>query len=69
MGGATENRVRVILETFKVVRAKVPADVRISRGTVNDCRHKWDDAERDAEIIFGSVADAGADFIHSGEAL
>jgi 2,4-dienoyl-CoA reductase-like NADH-dependent reductase (Old Yellow Enzyme family) len=67
-GGATANRVRLILETFKAVRAKVgamvPVGVRISQGKVNDYHHKWADAERDAEIIFGSLADSGADFIH-----
>jgi 2,4-dienoyl-CoA reductase-like NADH-dependent reductase (Old Yellow Enzyme family) len=70
-GGATENRVRLILETFKAVRAKVgakvPVGVRISQGKVNDHRHKWAGAERDAEIIFGSLADADADFIHVTE--
>ena len=70
-GGVTENRVRLILETFKAVRAKVgakvPVGVRLSQGKVNDYLHKWADAERDAEIIFGSLADAGADFIHVTE--
>jgi 2,4-dienoyl-CoA reductase-like NADH-dependent reductase (Old Yellow Enzyme family) len=70
-GGATENRVRLIVETFKQVRAKVgavvPVGVRISQGKVNDYHHKWAAAERDAEIIFGSLADAGADFIHVTE--
>jgi 2,4-dienoyl-CoA reductase-like NADH-dependent reductase (Old Yellow Enzyme family) len=70
-GGATENRVRLILETFKAVRARVGAEasvgVRISQGKVNDHHHKWADAERDAEIIFGSLGDAGADFIHVTE--
>jgi len=70
-GGTTENRMRLTLETFKAVRAKVgagvPVGVRISQGKVNDYHHKWADAERDAEIIFGSLADAGADFIHVTE--
>jgi 2,4-dienoyl-CoA reductase-like NADH-dependent reductase (Old Yellow Enzyme family) len=70
-GGSTENRMRLIIETFKAVRAKVgakvPIGVRISQGKVNDHHHKWADAERDAEIIFGSLADAGADFIHVTE--
>ena len=69
--GATENRVRLIVETFKAVRArvggKVPVGVRISQGKVTDYHHKWAGAERDAEIIFGSLADAGADFIHVTE--
>ena len=64
-GGATKNRVRLILETLKAVRervgAKVPVGVRISQGKVNDYHHKWADAEHDAEIIFGSLAEAGAD--------
>lgn len=70
-GGSTENRVRLIVETVKAVRAtvgaKVPVGVRISQGKVNDYHHKWAAAERDAEIIFGSLADAGADFIHVTE--
>ena len=70
-GGATVNRVRLIIETFKAVRARVgarvPVGVRISQGKVNDYHHKWADAERDADIIFGSLADAGADFIHVTE--
>ncbi|WP_063986065.1 NADH:flavin oxidoreductase [Bradyrhizobium sp.] len=70
-GGATENRVRLIVETFKAVRAKVgsavPVGVRISQGKVNDYHHKWAGAERDAEIIFGSLGDAGADFVHVTE--
>lgn len=70
-GGATENRVQLTLETFKAVRAKVgagvPVGVRISQGKVNDFDHKWAGAEHDAEIIFGSLADAGVDFIHVTE--
>ena len=70
-GGATQSRVRLILETFKAVRARVgartPVGVRISQGKVNDYAHKWAGAERDAEIIFGALADAGADFIHVTE--
>jgi 2,4-dienoyl-CoA reductase-like NADH-dependent reductase (Old Yellow Enzyme family) len=70
-GGATADRLRLILETLKAVRAtvgaSVPVGVRISQGKVNDHHHKWADAERDAEIIFGSLAEAGADFIHVTE--
>jgi 2,4-dienoyl-CoA reductase-like NADH-dependent reductase (Old Yellow Enzyme family) len=70
-GGATGNRVRLILETLKAVRAEVgfnvPVGVRISQGKVNDYHHKWMGAESDAEIVFGSLADAGADFIHVTE--
>jgi 2,4-dienoyl-CoA reductase-like NADH-dependent reductase (Old Yellow Enzyme family) len=70
-GGVLENRVRLIIETFKEVRAKVgaavPVGVRISQSKVNDYFHKWAGAEHDAEVIFGSLSDAGADFIHVTE--
>jgi 2,4-dienoyl-CoA reductase-like NADH-dependent reductase (Old Yellow Enzyme family) len=70
-GGSAENRVRLAVETLKAVRARigaeVPVGVRISQGKVNDYTHKWAGAERDAEIIFGSLADAGANMIHVTE--
>jgi 2,4-dienoyl-CoA reductase-like NADH-dependent reductase (Old Yellow Enzyme family) len=67
-GGSTEQRVRLILAVFGSVREKVgaavPVGVRISQAKVNDNFHKWKGGEQDAEIIFGSLANAGADFIH-----
>lgn len=70
-GGSTENRVRLILEVLKAVRASVgahvPLGIRISQGKVNDYTHTWAGGERDAEIIFGSLAEAGADYIHVTE--
>ena len=69
--GSMKDRMRLIVETFKAVRAKigpkVPIGVRISQGKVNDFQHKWSGAESDAEIIFGTLADIGADFIHVTE--
>jgi 2,4-dienoyl-CoA reductase-like NADH-dependent reductase (Old Yellow Enzyme family) len=63
--------VRLIVEVFKAVRATVgkhvPVGVRISQGKVNDFDHKWAGEERDAEVIFGTLADLGADFIHVTE--
>jgi 2,4-dienoyl-CoA reductase-like NADH-dependent reductase (Old Yellow Enzyme family) len=70
-GGSTRNRLRLALETFKAVRAKVgpsiPIGIRISQGKVNDFHHKWPGEEGEAEVIFGSLADVGADFIHVTE--
>jgi 2,4-dienoyl-CoA reductase-like NADH-dependent reductase (Old Yellow Enzyme family) len=70
-GGPTKNRVKLMVETFKAVRStvgdEVPVGVRVSQSKVNDYHHKWAGAEGDAEIIFGSLADAGADFIHVTE--
>lgn len=68
-GGTTTNRIQIAVETVKAVRSAVsaPVGIRISQGKVNDYLHKWAGGEADAEIIFGALADAGADFIHVTE--
>lgn len=70
-GGPMEARVRLTLAVLKAVKDSVgpgvPVGVRISQGKVNDDRHKWAGEEHDAEIIFGSLADAGADYLHATE--
>ncbi|KRE16819.1 NADH:flavin oxidoreductase [Bosea sp. Root381] len=70
-GGDVRARLEVTLAVFREVRAKIGATtalgVRISQGKVNDFHHKWKGGEADAEIVFGSLADAGADFIHVTE--
>ncbi|MFC4322968.1 NADH:flavin oxidoreductase [Litchfieldia salsa] len=70
-GGSTENRVRLLVEVSKAVRETVGEDftvgIRISQGKVNDYTHKWADKEKDAEIIFGQLRQAGLDYIHVTE--
>lgn len=69
-GGNVQNRVRLILEVYKAVRkvaGTATVGVRISQGKVNDFAHKWAEGEAEAEVIFGSLADAGVDFIHVTE--
>jgi 2,4-dienoyl-CoA reductase-like NADH-dependent reductase (Old Yellow Enzyme family) len=70
-GGSTKNRVRLLVEVSKAVREAVGQEftvgIRISQGKVNDYFHKWADKEKDAEIIFGDLAQAGLDFIHVTE--
>ncbi|MFF8800539.1 MULTISPECIES: NADH:flavin oxidoreductase [unclassified Methylobacterium] len=70
-GGDASRRVAFLLAVVGAVRAKVggrvPVGVRISQGKVNDLAHKWAGGERDAETIFGSLADAGVDAIHVTE--
>ena len=67
-GGGTEERVRLILAVLKAIKAgvgaSVPVGVRISQGKVNDSVHRWQGGEHDAEVIFDSLADADADYIH-----
>lgn len=70
-GGSTEDRVEFLLAVFRAVRAAigdaVPLGARISQGKVNDYHHKWRGRDEDAKIIFGALAEAGADFIHVTE--
>ncbi len=70
-GGSTENRVRLLVEVSKAVREAVGQEftvgIRISQGKVNDYFHKWAGREKDAEIIFGNLGQAGLDYIHVTE--
>lgn len=70
-GGSTENRVRLLVEVARAVRAMVGADytvgMRISQGKVNDYVHKWANGQTDAQIIFQQLAAAGIDYLHTTE--
>lgn len=70
-GGPAENRVRLLVEIARAVRAVVGDDftvgIRISQAKVNDFTHKWAGQERDAKVIFGGLGRAGLDFIHVSE--
>jgi 2,4-dienoyl-CoA reductase-like NADH-dependent reductase (Old Yellow Enzyme family) len=70
-GGDTRARVQLLADVVNAVKYSVgdtvPVGIRISQGKVNDYVSKWQGAEADAEIIFGTLADAGANFIHVTE--
>lgn len=69
-GGTVQQRMGLMLEVVKAVRAAagaVPVGVRISQSKVNDYEHKWAEGEHAAEVIFGSLSDAGVGFIHVTE--
>lgn len=70
-GGDVTHRVRLLAETVRrvkrAVNGKAPVGIRVSQGKVNDFHAKWAGAEADAAIVFSSLADAGADFIHVTE--
>lgn len=70
-GGGTSRRTAFLVAVLRAVRervgGRVPVGVRISQGKVNDFGHKWAGGERDAEAIFGALAEAGADYVHLTE--
>jgi len=70
-GGDTAARVQLLANVVKAVKLSIghaaPVGIRISQGKVNDFASKWQHGEADAEVIFGTLADAGADFIHVTE--
>jgi 2,4-dienoyl-CoA reductase-like NADH-dependent reductase (Old Yellow Enzyme family) len=70
-GGSTRARVQLLVDVMKLVRLgvgdAVPVGIRISQGKVNDFASKWPGREADAEVIFGTLADAGVNFIHVTE--
>jgi 2,4-dienoyl-CoA reductase-like NADH-dependent reductase (Old Yellow Enzyme family) len=70
-GGDTKARVSLLVEIVKALKAEVgnevPVGIRISQGKVNDFTSKWLGGESDGRIIFESLAEAGADFIHVTE--
>ncbi|MFB3301734.1 NADH:flavin oxidoreductase [Pseudomonas sp. AMR01] len=69
-GGSVRQRLGLMLEVVGAVKKVVghsPVGVRISQGKVNDFTHKWPGGEHDAQTIFGSLSEAGVDFIHVTE--
>jgi 2,4-dienoyl-CoA reductase-like NADH-dependent reductase (Old Yellow Enzyme family) len=70
-GGDVQGRIRLLEEVVKAVKAEVgtsvPVGIRISQGKVNDFTSKWPGREADAEVIFGTLKRAGAEFIHVTE--
>lgn len=70
-GGSVSRRVALLSTIVKEVKSAVggavPVGIRISQGKVNDFTSKWSGGESDAELIFGSLSDAGTDFIHVTE--
>ncbi|MEX3974341.1 NADH:flavin oxidoreductase [Paraburkholderia caribensis] len=70
-GGDTKARVQLLVDVVEAVRLgigdAVPVGIRISQGKVNDFGSRWSGGEADAEVIFGTLADAGIDFLHVTE--
>jgi 2,4-dienoyl-CoA reductase-like NADH-dependent reductase (Old Yellow Enzyme family) len=70
-GGDMQQRMHLLVDIVTAVKNRVgheiPVGIRISQGKVNDFTNKWLNGERDAQIIFTMLVDAGVDFIHVTE--
>jgi 2,4-dienoyl-CoA reductase-like NADH-dependent reductase (Old Yellow Enzyme family) len=70
-GGDMKGRVQLLVDVVHAVRLAVgnaaPVGIRLSQGKVNDFTAKWPGGEADAEVIFGTLADAGVNFLHVTE--
>ena len=66
-GGTVANRIRL---TARMVAHPRPLGkrfvlgVRVSQTKVNDFTYRWPGGVADAEVIFGALAEAGADYLH-----
>lgn len=67
-GGSASDRARFPAEVVRAVRrrvgAEVPVGIRLSQGKVNDPGYRWPGGADEAKVLFTTVADAGADFLH-----
>jgi 2,4-dienoyl-CoA reductase-like NADH-dependent reductase (Old Yellow Enzyme family) len=70
-GGIIANRVRfaaeVCYDVVSAVGGDIAVGIRISQGKVSDNHHRWAGNEDDAATIFGALAEAGIDYIHTTE--
>jgi len=68
-GGSLENRLRIVVDTIKAVRAAVGDDfalgIRLSQVAVTDPDYQFPEGEAGFRQITEAVRDAGADFIHT----
>lgn len=67
-GGSVANRTRLTARILSAIRAEVGPQflvgVRLSQTKVNDFTYRWPGGADDAELIFGTVADTGIDYLH-----
>lgn len=67
-GGDVRNRARLATEVVSAVRAAVGTDfmlgIRLSQTKVNDPDYRWPGGIAEAATIFGSLAEAGVDYLH-----
>jgi 2,4-dienoyl-CoA reductase-like NADH-dependent reductase (Old Yellow Enzyme family) len=70
-GGSIHNGLRITLDTARAIRAAIGDEivlgVRISQAKVNDHTHKWRGGEDVAHSIFGALAAAPIDYVHTTE--
>lgn len=70
-GGSPENRVRFPARVVDAVQSTLPDDfvvgIRLSQTKVNDQDYRWPGGEDEAEVVFGALSEAGADYLHVTE--
>ncbi|UDM52319.1 NADH:flavin oxidoreductase [Cupriavidus sp. MP-37] len=70
-GGGIAQRMRMMLETIRAVRAAVGSDVivgvRISQAKVNDFTYRWPEGADGAAAVFAAIAESGVDYLHVTE--
>ncbi|MET9671217.1 NADH:flavin oxidoreductase [Streptomyces sp. NPDC006475] len=67
-GGSVSNRIRLTSQVVRRIRVAIPDEdfwlgVRLSQTKVNDFQYRWAGSD-DARVVFTSLADAGADYLH-----
>lgn len=67
-GGSVENRCRLSAEIIASIKKSVSLNfivgIRLSQGKVNDFNYLWPNGTNDGKVIFESLKNAGADYIH-----
>jgi 2,4-dienoyl-CoA reductase-like NADH-dependent reductase (Old Yellow Enzyme family) len=70
-GGDITNRVRFPAEVLRAVTETTPEEfvvgVRLSQTKVNDPEYAWPGGEHEAEVVFETLSEAGAEYLHVTE--
>ncbi|WP_254544535.1 NADH:flavin oxidoreductase [Halomarina pelagica] len=70
-GGDAESRVRFPATVVESVREATPEDfvvgIRLSQTKVTDDEYRWPGGADEAEVVFGTLSEAGVDYLHVTE--
>ncbi|GHO48992.1 NADH:flavin oxidoreductase [Ktedonospora formicarum] len=67
-GGSIKGRIRFAVEVVEAIRLAVgkeyPLGMRLSQTKVNDFVYRWPGGQKDGEVIFSALAEAGVSYLH-----